>query len=89
MPYSVRHKQTLLRSFRDGTVLASQTMETASEGKQRKLPYLLIHRAGLQRILKERAETLGTENFLNTMTESIDIRENGKCSVILRSGERV
>ena len=89
MPYSVRPKQTLLRSFRDGTVLASQTMEIALEGSQRKLPYLLIHRADLQRILKERAEGLGTEIILNTMIESIDVRENEKSSVILRGGERV
>lgn len=89
IPHAVRPQQTFLRSYKDGTVLASQRMELGSDGNQSSLPYLLIHRADLQRILKARAESFGTKIILNAVIDSINIVGNEKPSVTLKGGERV
>ena len=64
-------------------------MDFGSEGNQSSLPYLLIHRADLQRVLKARAERLGTEIILNAVIDSISLEDSEKSSVTLRGGERV
>ena len=48
-------------------------------------PYVLLHRADLHRVLRERAESLGAKITLNAVIESMDI-DTAKPSVRLQDG---
>ena len=68
---SVRPRDFILRSYRDGKILSKQNMVPYAE-KRYGAPYLHIHRADYQSILVAEAERLGVELQLGCTVTKID-----------------
>lgn len=68
---SVRPRDFIIRSYRDGTILSKQNMVPYAE-KRYGVPYLHIHRADYHRILVAEAERLGVKLQLGSTVTKID-----------------
>lgn len=77
--------RTFLHSHLDGNVLATHNHNIDVE-EQFSAPYLLLHRASLQRVLRERAEDLGARLLLNSTIVDMDL-DTKKPSIRLHTGE--
>ncbi|KAL8829007.1 MAG: hypothetical protein Q9170_006356 [Blastenia crenularia] len=68
---SVRPRDFILRSYRDGTILSKQNMVPYAE-EHYAVPYLHIHRADYHRVLVSEAERLGVSILLGSSASRID-----------------
>ena len=68
---SLRPHTAKMRSYRNGDVLSSTTLFNP-EATSDSMPYLLIHRADLQRVLYEKAKSLGVTIRLSSEIVKID-----------------
>jgi len=80
---SLRPSGIVLKSYRDGTVLSTQTLVPYAEDRYG-APYLLAHRADLVKVLADEAFRLGVVfRFGSVVTELNAV----KPSILLRNGE--
>lgn len=72
---SVRPKDFILRSYRDGSILSKLNMVPTTQERYG-VPYLHIHRADYHRILVAEAERLGIHIQLGSVVNNIDFEQS-------------